>query len=74
MSLHDGARLASGVFIALALFFTARAAHALYGADYRWAAVLALLGSVGLLLRGHEMNAYTAQLVGVAMEIGRAHV
>lgn len=67
LALHDGARLASGVFIALALFFTARAAQTLYGEDHRWAAVLALLGSVGLLLRGHEMNAYTAQMAGVAM-------
>ena len=67
LALHDGARLASGVFLALALFFTARAAHALYGADHRWPAALALLGSVGLLLRGHEMNAYTAQLAGVAI-------
>ena len=67
LALHDGARLASGVFIAVALFFTARAAHALYGEDHRWAGALALLGSVGLLLRGHEMNAYTAQLAGVAM-------
>ncbi|MHB8914388.1 MAG: ArnT family glycosyltransferase [Thiobacillus sp.] len=64
---HDGARLASGVFMAIALFFTARAADALYGNDHRWPAALALLGSVGLLLRGHEMNAYTAQLAGVAI-------
>lgn len=67
LALHDGARLASGVCIALALWFTARAAQALYGEDHRWPATLALLGSVGLLLRGHEMNAYTAQLAGVAM-------
>lgn len=67
LALHDGARLASGVFIALALLFSARAAQALYGEEHRWAAVLALLGSVGLLLRGHEMNAYTAQLAGVAI-------
>lgn len=67
LALHDGARLASGVFIAIALLFTARAARALYGEDHRWPAVLALIGSVGLLLRGHEMNAYTAQLAGVAM-------
>jgi 4-amino-4-deoxy-L-arabinose transferase-like glycosyltransferase len=67
LALHDGARLASGVFIALALFFSARAAQKLYGEDHRWAAVLAMLGSVGLLLRAHEMNAYTAQLAGVAI-------
>jgi 4-amino-4-deoxy-L-arabinose transferase-like glycosyltransferase len=67
LALHNGARLASGLFIAVALFFTARAAEALFGEDHRWPAALAVLGSVGLLLRGHEMNAYTAQLAGVAM-------
>jgi hypothetical protein len=67
LALHDGARLASGVYIAVALVFTARAAHALYGPEHRWPAVLVLIGSVGLLLRGHEMNAFTAQLAGVAM-------
>ena len=67
LALHDGARLASGVFVAITLFFTARAAAALYGNDHRWPAALALVGSVGLLLRVHEMNAYTAQLAGVAI-------
>lgn len=61
LSLADGARLASGLFIALALFFVARTARVLYGADTGWAAALTLLGCMGLLLRGHELNAYTAQ-------------
>jgi len=61
LSLADGARLASGLFIALALFFVARTARVLYGADAGWAAALTLLGCMGLLLRGHELNAYTAQ-------------
>jgi len=61
LSMADGARLASGLFIALALFFVARTARVLYGADAGWAAALTLLGCMGLLLRGHELNAYTAQ-------------
>jgi 4-amino-4-deoxy-L-arabinose transferase-like glycosyltransferase len=61
LSLADGARLASGLFVALALFFIARTARVLYGADMGWAAALTLLGCMGLLLRGHELNAYTAQ-------------
>ncbi len=67
LALADGARLASGLFVALALWFTARAAQALYGTEARWAAVLALLGCVGLLVRGHELNAYTAELAAAAM-------
>lgn len=62
LSLADGARLASGLFIALALAFFARTARVLYGAETGWAAALTLLGCMGLLLRGHELNAYTAQL------------
>ena len=46
LALHDGARLASGLFIALALFFVARAARVLYGAEAGWAAALTLLGTM----------------------------
>ena len=69
LTLHDGARLASGVFVALALFFTARTAHELLGPEHAWAAVLTLLGSLGLLLGGHVLNPYTAQLAGVAIAL-----
>ncbi len=69
LALHDGARLASGLFIAVALFFTARAARALYGDDAGWPAALALLGCLGLLVRGHEFNAYTAQFAAAALLI-----
>ncbi|OZA29643.1 MAG: hypothetical protein B7X91_01050 [Hydrogenophilales bacterium 17-64-11] len=67
LALADGARLASGLFIALALFFVARTARVLYGAEAGWAAVLTLLGCVGLLVRGHELNAYTAQFAAAAV-------
>lgn len=67
LDLPDGARLASGVFIALALFFVARTARLLYGAEAGWAAALTLLGCMGLLVRGHELNAYTAQFAAAAM-------
>jgi 4-amino-4-deoxy-L-arabinose transferase-like glycosyltransferase len=67
LALPDGARLASGLFVALALFFVARAARALYGAEAGWAGVLTLLGCVGLLVRGHELNAATAQLAAAAI-------
>lgn len=67
LPLHDGARLASGVFIALALGFVARAARTLYGADAGWSAALTLLGCMGLLVRGHELNAFTAQFAAAAL-------
>ena len=67
LPLADGARLASGLFIALALFFIARAARALYGSEAGWAAALTLLGCMGLLVRGHELNAATAQFAAAAI-------
>ncbi|WP_310447270.1 hypothetical protein [Thiobacillus sp.] len=67
LPLADGARLASGVFVALALFFTARSARVLYGAETGWAAALTLLGCIGLLVRGHELNAATAQFAAAAL-------
>jgi hypothetical protein len=67
LPLADGARLASGLFIALALFFIARTARVLYGAESAWAAALTLLGCMGLLVRGHELNAATAQLAAAAI-------
>jgi hypothetical protein len=67
LPLADGARLASGVFIVLALVFTARTARVLYGAETGWAAALTLLGCMGLLVRGHELNAYTAQFAAAAI-------
>lgn len=67
LSLADGARLASGLFIALALFFVARTARVLYGAEAGWAAALTLLGCMGLLVRGHELNAATAQFAAATL-------
>lgn len=67
LPLHDGARLASGVFIALTLAFAMHSARALYGTEAGWATVLLLLGCLGLLVRGHELNAYTAQFAGAAV-------
>ena len=67
LALADGARLASGLFVALALWFIHRAARALYGQEAGWAAVLTLLGCLGLLVRGHELNAATAQLGAAAV-------
>jgi len=75
LPLADGARLASGVFVGLALVLLGRTARTLYGAEAGWAAVLTLLGCLGLLVRGHELNAYTAQFAAAAMMLyGLVHL
>lgn len=67
LALHDGVRLASGVFVALALWFTTRAARAQEGEAAVWPTALTLLGSAGLLVRGHEINPYTAPFAAAAL-------
>lgn len=74
LPLADAARLATGLFVALAMAGTATAAVALYGARAGRIGVLLLIGCLGLLLRAHEMNTAVAGLAGVALAIaGLAH-
>lgn len=66
LPLHDAARLATGLFIGLTLILTGLAARELLGRGKGRLAALVLLGSVGLLVRGHEMITDTALLAGFA--------
>jgi 4-amino-4-deoxy-L-arabinose transferase-like glycosyltransferase len=67
LPLHDGARLATGVYMALTFLFIALSAKELYGSSKSWVAALMLLGCGGLLLRGHQLIADTALLAGLAI-------
>jgi len=67
LPLHDGARLASGFYTILTLLFIGLAARKLYGENRGWAAVIILIGSVGMLVRTHEMITDLALLSGCAM-------
>jgi 4-amino-4-deoxy-L-arabinose transferase-like glycosyltransferase len=74
LALHDGARLASGFFVALALIATGLAARALYGPGIGRPAVLVLMGCVGLLADAHAMlidnalfAAYAIALYGLTL-------
>lgn len=64
---HDGARLAGGFFVLLALFFSGFAGRELYGSEHGRLAALVLIGSIGLWVRAHESIPQTALLAGVAM-------
>ncbi|MBM4182539.1 MAG: glycosyltransferase family 39 protein, partial [Betaproteobacteria bacterium] len=61
---QDGARLASGVFTLLALLFAGMTARSLHGPGHGAAAVLALIGCMGLMLRVHALLPETALLAG----------
>lgn len=67
LPLHDGARLVAGLYIGLALLFTALASRELHGEHRGLSAVLLLLGSLGLVVRGHQLIVDTAALAGFAM-------
>jgi 4-amino-4-deoxy-L-arabinose transferase-like glycosyltransferase len=67
LPLHDGARLATGLYLGLALLFTGMAARELHGRGRGAAAVLLLIGTFGLLLRGHELITDIAAFAGFAL-------
>lgn len=62
---HDAARLASGLFMAFTMLGVAVGARSLYGPRAMRASVLMFIGSVGLVIRAHEMSANLAWLTGV---------
>ncbi|MGA9666748.1 MAG: glycosyltransferase family 39 protein [Gallionella sp.] len=67
LPLHDGARLASGLYTALTLLFTGLAGRRLYGENRGWAASIILIGCLGLLVSAHQMTTDLALLAGCAM-------
>lgn len=64
---HDGARLASALFTAMAVYWIARAAERLYGRPARTPAALLTLGSLGLVLHAHETQPLIALMAMVAL-------
>ena len=67
LPLHDGARLASGLFIGMALIFTGLAGRELWGRGRGRVTTLILIGSLGLLVRAHQILPATALLAGCAL-------
>jgi 4-amino-4-deoxy-L-arabinose transferase-like glycosyltransferase len=67
LPLHDGARLASGLYTSLTLLFTGLAARKLYGEYRGWAAAIVLIGCLGMLVRAHQMITDLAMLAGCAI-------
>ncbi|MBI5430269.1 MAG: glycosyltransferase family 39 protein [Nitrosomonadales bacterium] len=67
LPLHDGARLASGFYTALTLLFIGLTGRKLYGEHRGWAAVIILIGCLGLLVRAHQITTDLALLTGCAM-------
>jgi 4-amino-4-deoxy-L-arabinose transferase-like glycosyltransferase len=69
LGLHDAARLAAGVYMALTMLFVSRAGDELLGERGVRTSVLLLIGCVGLLIRAHEMTNDLAGLMAAAMAL-----
>ncbi|NOT18165.1 MAG: glycosyltransferase family 39 protein [Sulfuriferula sp.] len=67
LPLHDGARLASGLFTALTLSFTALASRHWWGNGNGRYAALALIASLGLVFESHIMITDMPMLAGFAI-------
>jgi 4-amino-4-deoxy-L-arabinose transferase-like glycosyltransferase len=69
LPLHDAARLATGFYLTLTFALVGLTARELHGENRGWIAVLILLGSVGLIERGHQLLTDVSQLTGFALAI-----
>ncbi|MFO1370952.1 MAG: glycosyltransferase family 39 protein [Candidatus Competibacteraceae bacterium] len=69
LPLHDGARLASGLFTTITLLLAAWAARLTWGAGYGRLAILLLMGSPGLLIHSHMMLSDLALMAGFAVAL-----
>jgi 4-amino-4-deoxy-L-arabinose transferase-like glycosyltransferase len=69
LPLHDAARLASGVYMALTFVLVGLSAREMLGTGRGWLAVLVLLGSLGLLLPAHQLTPEVSQLTGFALAL-----
>lgn len=67
LPLHDGARLASGLYTSITLIFVGLTGRKLFGTGRGWAAVIVLIGCLGLLVHVHELFSELALLAGCAM-------
>jgi len=69
LPMHDGARLASGLFMLVTFLYLYKSANKLFDVRAGRIAIALLIGSLGLLLRAHEMNPELGALAGMSVAI-----
>lgn len=67
LPMHDGARLASGFYMALALLLVTLTAAKLFGPRFERVTALIFIGSFGLLVTAHMLSSDTAMLAAAAL-------
>jgi 4-amino-4-deoxy-L-arabinose transferase-like glycosyltransferase len=66
---HESARLASALCMVVTLYSISRAAQALYGPRHSRLAVMLLVGTIGLVIRAHEINPDLGFLAGYSLAL-----
>lgn len=81
LPLHDGARLASGFYMAVTFLLIALTGRELYGRNAGWITTLLLASCVGLLVRAHQtitdvslLTGFAAGLYGFTLSRRRPHL
>ena len=69
LPLHDGARVAVGISLALALWLLSLSGRELYGRAFRWLPVLLFIGCVGLWERAHQLSPDVGVLAADALAL-----
>lgn len=69
VSLHDAARLTTGIWMALAMWGVGLAGRELHGRRLGRVAVVALIGSIGLLPWGHHISPAAAAFAAFAWQL-----
>ena len=69
LALHDGARLATGFFMALTIFYTHKTATRLFDERAGRIGVLLLISCLGLIWRAHQINPEIGGLAGYAIAL-----
>lgn len=69
MPLHDAARLATGLFMAVTLLYVHKTATRLFDERAGRIAVLLTIGCLGLLVRAHQLQPEIAGLAGMAVAL-----
>jgi 4-amino-4-deoxy-L-arabinose transferase-like glycosyltransferase len=69
LPLHDGARVANAVCLALTLWLLALAGRELYGRPFRWLPVLVFIGCIGLWDRAHALAPEVGLLPACALAL-----
>lgn len=64
---HESARLASALCMIVTLYALSQAGRMLYGPRYSRVTVMLLVGSIGLVIRAHEINPDLGFLAGYAL-------